>query len=301
MAKYKFDVHYKGTALEDNSIPVKDLAPSLLSLSEAFQTIQKINNPSEAPLSLNITATKKGSFLVELLLVNGKDLLKQAMDFLNSSPSTAVINLTTYVGIFVNVVNYINKIANKKIKDKKEENGKVTITLDDDSSITMSADEFKVYKNVNFRKEIHEVVRPLESDGIDSIGFSHDKSISVTVDHTDYKKFEVPTVQEKQLDTNESAVFLQIINVAFEHGKWKFSMGDSTFFADITDEDFLKAVEKNEQQFGSTDTLKVKLKTEQYLDKNGKLKSDYTVTKVLDHIKGSEEIELDLFDDKDSD
>ncbi len=76
-------------------------------------------------------------------------------------------------------------------------------------------------------------------------------------------------------------------------------MGDSTFFADITDEDFLKAVEKNEQQFGSTDTLKVKLKTEQYLDKNGKLKSDYTVTKVLDHIKGSEEIELDLFDDND--
>ena len=66
-----------------------------------------------------------------------------------------------------------------------------------------------------------------------------------------------------------------------------------------TIEDFLKAVEKNEQQFGSTDTLKVKLKTEQYLDKNGKLKSDYTVTKVLDHIKDSEEIELDLFDDND--
>ncbi|PXZ09114.1 hypothetical protein DM473_09660 [Lactobacillus helveticus] len=147
MAKYKFDVHYKGTALEDNSILVKDLAPSLLSLSETFQTIQKINNPSKAPLSLNITATKKGSFLVELLLVNGKDLLKQAMDFLNNGPSTAVINLTTYVGIFVNVVNYITKIADKKIKDKKEENGKVTITLDDDSSITMSADEFKVYKN----------------------------------------------------------------------------------------------------------------------------------------------------------
>ncbi|MPW15309.1 hypothetical protein [Lactobacillus helveticus] len=76
-------------------------------------------------------------------------------------------------------------------------------------------------------------------------------------------------------------------------------MGDSTFFANITDEYFLKAVEKNEQQFGSTDTLKVKLKTEQYLDKNGKLKSDYTVTKVLDHIKGSEEIELDLFDNND--
>ncbi|NRO05079.1 hypothetical protein IMAU30005_01962 [Lactobacillus helveticus] len=54
----------------------------------------------------------------------------------------------------------------------------------------------------------------------------------------------------------------------------------ATFIANITDEYFLKAVEKNEQQFGSTDTLKVKLKTEQYLDKNGKLKSDYTVTLI---------------------
>ncbi|RVU69898.1 MULTISPECIES: hypothetical protein [Lactobacillus] len=106
-------------------------------------------------------------------------------------------------------------------------------------------------------------------------------------------------IKNLALSPSERIIYLQLISRHAKHGKWKFSMGDSTFFANIEDEAFIKSVEKNEQQFGSTDTLKVKLKTRQYLDVNGKLKSDYTVTKVLDHIKGSEEIELDLFDHQD--
>lgn len=105
-------------------------------------------------------------------------------------------------------------------------------------------------------------------------------------------------MQEKQLNSEISEVYLQIINVAFEHGKWKFSNGSSQY---IVDEDFLQAVKKNEQRFGSTDTLKVKLQTVQSLDTNGKLKSAYTVLKVLDYIKDSEQIELDLFDHDDED
>lgn len=296
MAKYKFDVHYQGKALEDNSMPVKDLAPSLLSLSDAFQTIQALNNPSETPLSLNITATQKGSFIVELFLVNGSDLLKNVMDLLNSDPSTALLNLTTYAELFIALVDLIIKIGKRRIKDKKEKNGRVEITLDDNTKISMSSQEFQLYKNVQFRTEIHEIVKPLESEGIDSIGFKHNKKVSLTVKQEDYQKFDVPEAKEKRLDTKEIVVYLQMINFAFEHGKWKFSRGNSTFYADIQDEEFLKAVKKNEQRFGSTDTLKVKLRETQYLDKDGNLKSDYTIIKVLDHIKGSEEIELDLFD-----
>lgn len=110
MAKYEFEVHYQGIALKNNSIPIKDLAPSLLSLSEAFQTIQKIKSPGSDALSLNITATKKGSFIAELLLVNGQNLLKQAMNILNSNPSQALINLTTYVTLFAETINAIKKI-----------------------------------------------------------------------------------------------------------------------------------------------------------------------------------------------
>lgn len=298
MAKYKFEVHYDGPALENNTMPIKDLAPSLLSLSEVFQTIQKIKNPEEAPLSLNINATNKGSFIAELLLVNGSDLLQKAMDMINSSPSEALINLTTYVGIFVEVVNVIKKIANKKIKDKKEKDGKVELKLDDNTKLTMSEDAFRAYKSVEFRQEIHDVVKPIDSDRITSINFFHNKAVKISVTEKEYQKSDVPAVQEKQLNSEISEVYLQIINVAFEHGKWKFSNGSSQY---IVDEDFLQAVKKNEQRFGSTDTLKVKLQTVQSLDTNGKLKSAYTVLKVLDYIKDSEQIELDLFDHDDED
>ena len=38
------------------------------------------------------------------------------------------------------------------------------------------------------------------------------------------------------------------------------------------------------------------MQTEQYLDKDGKLKNNYTILQVLDHVKGSEQLELNLFD-----
>lgn len=299
MAKYKLQVHYDGPSLEDNSIPIKDLAPSLLSLSEAFQTIQELTHPEEEKISLNIKATNKGSFIAELFLVNGPDLLTKAMNLLNSNPSQALLNLTTYVGIFAETVHVIKKIAGKKIKSTNKKNGQVKLTLDDQTSLTMSEEAFKAYKSISFRKEIHDVMQPLNSKGIDKIEFTHSDKKTFFVDKKELSSFKVPDVKEKELDSDVSEVYLQIINVAFEHGKWKFSNGASQFFAEIEDEDFIKSVEKNEQQFGSTDTLKVRLKTTQHLDKDGKLKSDYAVLKVLEHIKGSEQIELDLYSQDD--
>lgn len=131
MAKYDFSVHYDGPALENNSIPVQDLAPSLLSLSEAFQVIQRLNHPDQLPLSLNINATKEGSFVAELFLVNGQNLIKDAVNLLNGDASTAFINLTEYVEIFVGVVDVIKKVADHHIKAKEEKQGQVIITLDD--------------------------------------------------------------------------------------------------------------------------------------------------------------------------
>ncbi|HFK6718069.1 TPA: hypothetical protein ACGY1E_002343, partial [Listeria monocytogenes] len=114
-----------------------------------------------------------------------------------------------------------------------------------------------------------------------------------TILKEDYSLFEVPQTKNKELEPTISEVYLQIINVAFEHGKWKFSDGTNQFFASIEDEEFIAAVEKNQQQFGSTDTLRVILQNNQQLTSNG-LKSEFVVTKVLEHLKGAQQIALDL-------
>lgn len=143
-----------------------------------------------------------------------------------------------------------------------------------------------------------EVIKPLETDGIEGIDFYHIKEEAIEINKNDAVAFEVPELEDKELETTESEVYLQIINVAFEHGKWKFSNGSNSFYASIEDESFIDGVKKNLQQFGSTDTLKVKLRTSQKIDKEGKLKSDFTILKVIEHIKGHKQLELDLGSDK---
>lgn len=295
MAKYDFSVRYYGSALEDNRIPVKELAPSLLALSEAFQEVQFIANPHEEPLSLDIKATEKGSFRIDLLLINGQDILNQAINFLNGNETNALSNLTMYVGVLLSAINLIKKLRDYKI-DKSEniDDGFVKITFEDKTTIQIPKEAIEATKSIEFRKNMKEVIKPLESDGVEGMDFYHTKEVSATIKKEEMTAFEIPEIEDKELETTESEVYLQIINVAFEHGKWKFSNGSNTFYAAIEDEDFIEAVKKNQQQFGSTDTLKVKLKTAQKIDKEGKLKSEFTILKVIDHVKGSKQLELDL-------
>lgn len=295
MAKYDFSVRYYGEALEDNSIPVKDLAPSLLALSEAFQEVQFITNPHEEPLSLDIKATEKGSFKIDLLLVNGPDLLDQALSFLNGSGTNAFANLVMYASVFGGAVQLIKKMWNSQI-DKSEniDEGTVKITFEDKTTIEVPKESIEAAKSIEFRQSVKEVVKPLETNGIEGMDFYNQKEITTTIKKEEKEAFNIPDIEDRELEVTESELYLQIINVAFEHGKWRFSNGSDTFYASIEDDNFINSVKKNQQQFGSTDTLKVKLRTAQKIDKNGKLKSDFTVLKVLEHVKGSKQLELDL-------
>lgn len=300
MAKYDFSVHYSGEALEENRIPIRDLAPSLLALSETFQNIQKLNSPLEAPISLDIQATEKGSFIVDLVLTSGNDLLQKAVSLLNNSDSNAFLNLKDYVEIFTLLINTILQLAKHKLKSKKELNdGKIEITLDDHTKIVIPKKVLDAYQNLEIRKNIKEVVDPLKEDGISSIQFHHASKEEITITEEHYEDFKVPTTTSKELNSSTTTQYLQIMNVAFEHGKWRFSSGGNTFFAEILDKDFLKSVERNIQQFGSTDILKVLLETQQFVDKDGSLKSNYKILKVLEHRKGAQQIDLD-FTDKDT-
>lgn len=96
MATYNLSIRYAVDAINDGRIPVEDLAPSLLALSDSFQEIQKIIDPESEPVSLDIKTTEKGSFLVDLVLANGKDIVSNVISFLTSNPTTAIINLSAF-------------------------------------------------------------------------------------------------------------------------------------------------------------------------------------------------------------
>ncbi|MEW2975522.1 hypothetical protein AB0996_01100 [Weissella confusa] len=64
MATLDMSVRYFGNNVDDGRMPVRELAPALIALSESLQEIQRLENPAEAPLPLDIQATEKGAFVV---------------------------------------------------------------------------------------------------------------------------------------------------------------------------------------------------------------------------------------------
>ena len=73
-------VRYDGPAMRSHEMEVKQLAPALLAMARAFEAMQKDVDP-DARVSLNVKATREGSFAVDLLV----HLANEASDFLNGT------------------------------------------------------------------------------------------------------------------------------------------------------------------------------------------------------------------------
>jgi hypothetical protein len=297
MAKLDFTVHYTGSALDEGRMPIRELAPALLALSETFQAIQEMENPEEPAISADIQATSKGSFIVNIILANGQDIFQGAVDLLSGKGSSALVNLITYIEIFKGTIGLVVALHNHKIKKVDDSSdGNVTIKVDDDTTITIPASQLRAYRNIEIRKSIENVVKPLKQPGIDGVSFSSTKVKEVSISSDKVQMFDAPEAKDESLTPTVAELYLQLVSVAFEHGKWKFSDGNNQFYAKIEDEPFLKNVEKNEVQFGSTDSLKVRLRTEQKITDSG-LRAEYFIEKVLEHRKGARQLELDFEND----
>lgn len=254
--------------------------------------------PDQQPVSLDIKATEKGSFIADLILANGKDILSHTIDLLTGKEAEATKTLIELVGGFAALITFIKTVGDKKLKSKEElKNGEVKITMDDNSSISVPENVFEAFQSIEIRKSIKEFVKPLESNGISGIELMEEKNIKFILTKEDVPSFEVPPTKERELEIASSTTYLQIINVSFAEEKWKFTDGNKPFFAKVEDESFLSDIQSSKQQFGANDALKVILETRQKISDNG-LKSEYTVTKVLEHIKGSMQMEL-MFEDED--
>jgi hypothetical protein len=290
MAQYEMSIRYAGEALEDGRMPIKDLAPALLAISGALQEIQRIKDPNQPTLAVDIKATKKGSFIVDLILANGPDVFSRAVDLLTSRDTEAFLNLVGYGSLFFGM---FKLIKSKTKKEEKLESGQTKITLDNGETVIMGDSDLQVYRSVEFRTQIRQAVTPLEKEGIDSIEFSSEKIEKLKITKSDVKSFDVPNIKDEEMPSSTSIIYVQLLNVAFEHGKWRFFDGSSKFFATIEDEGFMEAVTKGTQQFSTNDRLKVKLRTEQKMTARG-LESEFYIEEVLEHIPGAVQLELDF-------
>jgi len=296
-----FKVLYEGPALSNHEMNVRDLAPALLAIGDLLEESNKILNGDKAKIAVNIKATEPGSVFINLSAV--QDLIAQAASLFNSDGVNAIVNAAEILALLgfssdggFGVLGLLKWLKNRKIKSIiKLDTGDFHVEAEDGELRISNSKEIKLFSFLSIRKNIEAVFTPLDRTGVEKVSFLHGNIVnSITKEERDY--LHAPVIDQELIDESEIEQSLQIINISFQAGgKWRFGDGNATFFAEITDKEFLEKVEQNEMAFAKDDLLKVRLNRKQFISE-GSIKTDYIVIKVLDHRSALVQIKLPFKD-----
>lgn len=303
MTKASFKMGFDGPAVETNEIGVKELAPALLSLADAIEEANRLINGNRARIAVNIKATREGSFLVDL--VANQDILAQAVGLFDSHGINAIVNAKELLGLlglgggggYLGVTHFIKWLRGRKLRNVKVlKDGSTTITTEDGDEVIISKHwVIELFRSIKIRKDIEATIRkPLLTGGIEKVYFRTDEGES-TVNKNEADWFSAPEGEDTKLGTNEYKATLQFVDINFtEGGKWRFTDGDSTFFAEMLDQDFLLRVNSNIEVFAKGDLLTVQMRTHQFLNQSGRLVSQHEIIRVLEHKSAAIQAEIPL-------
>jgi hypothetical protein len=285
-------LQYEGPAVDSGAMDVRQLAPALIATADAIRTAHTLLNVPGPPPQVNISATRPGSFIVDLLVAD-PDLRHQLLGLM-SRGIQAVTDLEAMVGLVVSSVGAVRWLRNRKIARTEQPNpGLVRIVLDDDTALEIRPEALRLILDAEYRRALRQMMEPVAAgQGIDRLTVSTNDD-SETVGSSDAPAFDVPPAAEDELADFTSVVVLRPVNVAFMEGnKWRFSDGETTFHASIQDFRFLSRVDAGTEHFAKNDMLRVRLRTQQRRGADG-LHTERTVTEVLEHLSGA--VQLDLF------
>ena len=273
-------------------MPVAELAPALLALGEVFVEASRTAYPDRDPVALNIQATDKGSFLIQLA-IHSPDAWDQIVHLLSSPTADALSNLKDLVigtsfGLFI----FIKRLRNRRIEQRQPvEGGRVRLTLDDGTTIEIPAEVLSLYENVAVRRKVRQVVEPVERPGVERVRFISDEEVTVEVDEADLPAYEVPEPEEIALGEYEHETVVAVATVSFAEGyKWRFTEGDVVFTASIEDPAFRRRIDDGEA-FQKGDALRCRMRVVQ-TQRGDALHVERTVVQVIEHIPRGTQLRL---------
>lgn len=288
LAETAFDVTYHGPALAEGLMPVRDLAPALLSLGDLFAEASVAMHPKRDPVALNIKAAPtKGSFIIDLILHGPAEAWNTTVDLFSSDPVEALNNIKELIiapgaGLFW----YIKSKRNRKVAHREDapESGQVRLTLDDGTLLEVPADVLALHGNVEVRRQAHRVIEPLNRPGVEAVEFRAEEQATLRVEKDDVPVFEAEGVEETVLMERELEMVVSITAPVFIPGnKWRLSDGQQSFHATIEDEPFLERVDQGIEFFRAGDMLRCRMRLVQS-QREGSLHTEYVVAEVYEHI-----------------
>jgi hypothetical protein len=288
----EFALAYDGPALQDGRMAVRDLAPALIALGDLFNEANIIAFPDAPPVSLEIRAFQEGSFEVVLHL-SPSDIVTV---FSTQTAVAAATLVTLVMGARAGVLAVIRRLHKHKVAAREELTSGVTrLTLDDGTVLETPTSVVLIVQRESARRYARQVLSPLKKEGIDrfKVELPRTDEPPLIITDEDAEAFDEGLADTALLD-QELEMVLSIATVSFPKGnKWRLSDGVRTFWARIDDDQFLSRVDKGQEAFMKGDIIRCRVRMQQWQTESG-LRTEFTVTRVLEHIHGSREMRLPL-------
>ncbi|HEM8037750.1 hypothetical protein ACU63X_13350 [Klebsiella aerogenes] len=298
----KFRIVYDGPALDTHEMDVRDLAPALLSLSDALEEAGRTIYGKERRISVKVNASfKAGSFGVDLI-AQSYSITSQIIGAFSGNGASAACNIISLVGFGYltskhcakGLVQLIKWLGPKKIKRIEPTfDGNVKIFTDEENEV-FDSQVLELYKNKKLRRSLENVItKPLERDGIENFAVTTDNGKTfVEVSKEEAAFFKVDSKEDLIISESITERALHPLDISFREGhKWHFSDGASPFHAEVSDEKFLKAIDDQSVAFAKGDLLLVDLKITQYLTDKG-VRTSYEIVNVKKIINPQRQIDL---------
>lgn len=293
MSSTHFSIKYDGPALATHEMDVHELAPALMALSEMIKAANHALYGDKADVKIQVKGTfKGGSFGIDLTAV--QTLYEQITTLLAGQGPTAVANLMSLldaIGLIGGggLLALLVRLRGRKPTTIENQDNNTIFTVTDEVTterIEVDLATGKLWRDKTVRKNLQQVVRPLQQEGIDvfAAGRTSTPELVITKAESQWFIFDDASVE---LTSSIIEQVCHIESVPFKNdNKWKLNNGQ-TIYAFMEDASFLAAVNEGTIRFGSGDRLKVSMKVVQH-EKNGKLETSFHVLQVLDHHIGTQ-------------
>lgn len=286
MSQASFNLKYDGPALREHTMNVRDLAPAMLAVGEAFEALNSLYNGKEAKVSVNVRAHEPGSFSV---LFDVYQALKDSTAFLAGTEVTAAVNLLGILGISAPTGTGLIWLI-KRLRGRKPERietiapGMFRLTVGEET-VDVPMDLLKAYQDISVRRAVEGFVgKPLQKPGITEVIIEDEQGIIAHVSKADEPSFRAPELESDIVVDDTRRAAFTIRDLSFdEEGYWRLFDGTSPVKAKIEDERFLGQVERDEIRFAKHDVLVCMVHFVQRRSAKG-LTNEHTVIEVIEYI-----------------